>query len=62
MRQLFFGMSLIPCAAMTKPVRDIELAYQWPAHISRKSRAWVARLGALFLVAQVAAVLLLVLL
>lgn len=44
---------------MTKPVRDIELAYQFPAHISRKSRARVARLGVLFLVVQVAIILLL---
>lgn len=33
--------------------RDIELAYQFPAHISIKSRARIARLGVLFMVAQV---------
>lgn len=49
-------------ACVNKPVRDIELAYQWPAHISRQSRARVAKLGVLFVVAQLAIILLLVLL
>jgi hypothetical protein len=47
---------------MQEPIRDIELAYQFPAHISRESRARVARMGILFTVAQLAIILLLVLL
>jgi hypothetical protein len=46
---------------MSKPVRDIELAYRWPYLISRKSQAKAVRLGILFLAAQVAIILLLVL-
>lgn len=30
-------------------MRDIELAYQFPAHITREKRARIARLGAAFI-------------
>ena len=45
-----------------KPKRDIELAYQFPAHISDESRVRVLRLGILFTVAQLLIFLLFVLL
>ena len=48
--------------AMQKPGRDIELAYQFPAHISDESRVRVMKLGILFTVAQLLIFLLFVLL
>ncbi|WP_288073984.1 hypothetical protein [Pseudomonas sp.] len=45
-----------------KPKRDIELAYQFPVHISDESRVRVLRLGILFTVAQLLVFLLFVLL
>lgn len=44
-----------------KPKRDIELAHQFPAHISDESRVRVLRLGILFTVAQLLVFLLFVL-
>lgn len=41
---------------------DVELAYHFPQNISRQSRDRIARLGALYIVAQVALVLLVFLL
>lgn len=44
-----------------KPKRDIELAYQFPTHISDESRVRVFRLGIMFTVAQLIVFLLFVL-
>ena len=46
----------------TTKVIDVELSYQFPYSTSRKHRNWIARLGALYIVAQTVVVLLILLL